>query len=213
MPPEVLARATEPFFTTKTNGQGTGLGLATVRGFAEQSGGGMRIESTPGEGAVVTLWLPLATHSEVSALSSSDTATRAEQRTIRLAVADDDPFVRALLAEQLRSAEYDVTACPDAAMALALLDAGERFDLLIADLSMPGMDGIALIREARLRRPRMPAILLTGYAAEPAAVDEAESSPGAFAILRKPATGRQLTECIERLLRDQASSGPSRKPN
>ena len=202
MPPEVLARATEPFFTTKTNGEGTGLGLATVRGFAEQSGGGMLIESAPGEGAVVTLWLPLATHSEVSALSSSDTAAAAERRTVRLAVADDDPFVRALLAEQLRAADYDVTACPDAAMALALLDVGERFDLLIADLSMPGMDGIALINEARLRRPGMPAILLTGYAADVAEVG-AESSPGAFVILRKPATERQLTECIEMLLVDR----------
>ena len=66
MSPEVLARATEPFFTTKTNGQGTGLGLATARGFVEQSGGGMRIESAPGEGTVVTLWLPLAAHAAVS---------------------------------------------------------------------------------------------------------------------------------------------------
>lgn len=213
MSPEVLARATEPFFTTKTNGQGTGLGLATVRGFVEQSGGGMRIESAPGDGAVVTLWLPLATHSEVSALSSSDAAKRAERQTIRLAVVDDDPFVRTLLAEQLRSAEYDVTACPDAAMALDLMDAGESFDLLIADLSMPGMDGIELIREARLRRPMMPAILLTGYAAEAAEVRGAELSPGAFAILRKPATERRLTECIEMLLRVQAPSGPSSKPN
>jgi CheY-like chemotaxis protein len=173
----------------------------------------MRIQSAPGEGTVVTLWLPLATHSEVSALSSSDTAARAERRTIRLVVADDDPFVRALLAEQLRSAEYDVTACPDAPMALALLDAGESFDLVIADLSMPGMDGIALIREARVRRPRMPAILLTGYAAEPVEVRGAESGPGSFAILRKPATERQLTECVEMLLRDQAPSGHSRTPH
>ena len=116
-------------------------------------------------------------------------------------IADDDPLVCALLAEQLRSAGYDVTACPDAAMALALLDAGESFDLIIADLSMPGMDGIALIREARLRRPGMPAILLTGYAAESAEVRGIEASPDAFAILRKPATERQLTERIEMLLR------------
>ena len=199
MSPEVLARATEPFFTTKTNGQGTGLGLATARGFAEQSGGGMRIESAPGEGAVVTLWLPLAAHAEVFVSPSSETAAPTERRTIRLAVVDDDPLVRALLAEQLRSAQYDVTACPDPAMALALLDAGERFDMLIADLSMPGMDGIALIREARLRLPEMPAILLTGYATE--AVEVRGASPDAFTILRKPVSERRLVEGIEMLLR------------
>jgi PAS domain S-box-containing protein len=212
MSPEVLARATEPFFTTKTNGQGTGLGLATVRGFAEQSGGGMRIESAPGGGAVVTLWLPLATRTEAPAPSSSETAASPERRTIRLAVADDDPLVRALLAEQLRSAGYDVTACLDPAMALALLDAGESFDLMIADLSMPGMDGIALIREARLRQPGMPAILLTGYATEAAEVPGGNASAGAFAILRKPASERQLTKCIEMLLRAPSNHSGSLTP-
>jgi len=201
MSPEVLARATEPFFTTKTNGQGTGLGLATARGFVEQSGGAMRIESAPGEGTIVTLWLPLATHAAVSFPLSSETQAPAERRTIRIVVADDDPLVRALLAEQLRSAGYDVTACPDAAVALALLDAGESFDLIVADLSMPGMDGIALISEARLRRPGMPAILLTGYAPESPEGRGAATSSGAFATLRKPATERQLTERIEMALR------------
>ena len=101
----------------------------------------------------------------------------------------------------MRSAGYVVTACPDAAVALALLDAGESFDLIIADLSMPGMDGVALIREARLRRPGMPSILLTGYAPESPEVRGVAASPDAFATLRKPATERQLTERIERLLR------------
>ena len=170
MSPEVLAHATEPFFTTKSIGRGTGLGLATARGFVEQSGGAMRIESAPGEGAVVTLWLPLAAHAEVPRLSSSETVVSAVRRTIRVVVADDDPFVRTLLAEQLTAAGYEVMACPDAAMALALLDAGESFDVMVADLSMPGMDGIALICAARLRRPNIRAILLTGYAAETAEV-------------------------------------------
>lgn len=132
MSPEVLARATEPFFTTKANGHGTGLGLAMARGFVEQSGG-LHIESATGQGAVVRLWFPLAAETPAAPEPASEAAIASERQATRLTLVDDEPFVRELLSEQLKSAGFDVAAFPDATTALASLGSGKSLDLVIAD--------------------------------------------------------------------------------
>ncbi len=159
MPPEVLARAAEPFFTTKPAGRGTGLGLAMAKGFAEQSGGGFSLASRPGEGVVATLWLPAAAAAPAqeppAAAPAQELPEGAPGRVVLLV--DDDALVREVTAEGLRDAGWGVVAAGGGAEALALLDGGAAFDALLTDLSMPGMSGVAVIHEARRRRSCSPA--------------------------------------------------------
>jgi CheY-like chemotaxis protein len=201
MTPEVLARVTEPFFTTKGQGKGTGLGLAMARGFTEQSGGGLHRESAPGRGTTVKLWFPLAKGSPamVGPLVEHAGGKRDEKRA-RLLVVDDDAMVREILTEQLEAAGYIVVAAANGAAALELLDAGEQVDLIVSDLSMPGMDGVALVRAIQRRRPHVPAILLTGFASNAAEVAVGGAISGAFILLRKPIEEKVLAERVAVLL-------------
>ena len=125
IPPDLLARVTEPFFTTKEPGKGTGLGLAMTRGFAEQSGGGLRVESTPGHGATVKLWFPVADVAPAASPLAPPDGADAERSFARLLVVDDDPIVREILVEQLEAAGYGVLAAAGGQAALDLLDTGE----------------------------------------------------------------------------------------
>ncbi|MDE3177066.1 MAG: PAS domain-containing protein [Pseudomonadota bacterium] len=176
MDPDVCARAAEPFFSTKPRGQGVGLGLSMAKGFADQSGGALRIDSRPGAGATVTLWLPIA-QPGVEAPRATTPAGRG-----RLLLVDDDPLVRELVGEQLRCAGYNVTVCGGGGAAIARLDSGLAVDLLLTDFAMPEMNGVALAQEARKRRPALPVVVLTGYPSEAAdAVGDAD-----FTLLRKP---------------------------
>ena len=204
MPPEVLARVTEPFFTTKQPGEGTGLGLAMARGFAEQSGGGLLVESALGRGTTVTLWFTVA---DRAASMAPDPAANAESRPgARLLVVDDDAMVRMILTEELEAAGYAVLTAADGPAALALLDAGERVDLVVADLSMPGMDGVAFVRHAQHRRPNLPAILLTGFANAAAELAVGGAVSGTFTLLRKPVEAALLAERI-RVMLEGVSAG------
>ncbi|MBY0338611.1 MAG: response regulator [Acetobacteraceae bacterium] len=198
MPPQVLARAPEPFFTTKPPGAGTGLGLAMARGFALQSGGGFAIESEPGRGTVVSLWLPVAQAAEGPAGGPGAMPAGAGRRVL---VVDDEPLVREVTASGLEGLGFSVVGAGSGAEALGLLDAGEGFAVLICDLSMPGMDGLATIREAHRRRPGLPAILLTGFATKAAELAVGAEVPGRFALLRKPITAEALAEQIGMVLR------------
>lgn len=199
MPPGVLARATEPFFTTKPHGKGTGLGLATARGFAEQSGGGLLVESEPGQGARVSIWLPVA-EGAPGTDAPTPRGSAAPPEAHRILLVDDEALVRRITAEGLEAAGFSVLAAPGAAAALELLDGGESVDLLVSDLSMPDMDGLALIREAQRRRPRLPAILLTGFATDAAELAISGAVAGTFSLLRKPVTTAALAERISVLL-------------
>jgi CheY-like chemotaxis protein len=197
-----LARAAEPFFTTKPQGQGTGLGLPMARGFAEQSGGTLAISSERGRGTSVALWLP-ATHAGVAAsglAQQGEPAVPAAGRTPRVLLVDDEDLVREVIAEQLADCGYNVVQAEGGALALKLMDAGEAVDVLVSDLSMPGMDGIALIRAAQGRSPRLPAILLTGYAGEAAAIAVGGVVGASFTLLRKPIGGAQLADHLAMLL-------------
>jgi PAS domain S-box-containing protein len=207
MDPAALARVTEPFFTTKPQGQGTGLGLAMARGFAEQSGGALELESKLNRGTTVTLWLPQAEPIAAAALPRIESPVDGDRARdpSRVLVVDDDPLVREVLARQLRAAGFDVLRAESGIEALALLAAGEHIDVLLTDLSMPGLDGLAVIREAQSRIPGLPAVLLTGYAGDIAAL--AASAPDrSFALLRKPVSGRVLADRLRVVLTAPAAS-------
>ena len=168
MDPATLARACEPFFTTKSVGAGSGLGLPMAKGFAEQSGGGMCVESAPGRGTTVTLWLPEAPVEAAAAPAAPAEAPQpaAEPRCARVLLVDDEDAVREVLTLQLEDFGFAVLPAAGGAEALALLAAEEPVDILVTDLSMPGMDGLAVIRAVQERRRGLPALLLTGYAGD-----------------------------------------------
>lgn len=194
-----LARAAEPFFTTKPVGEGTGLGLAMARGFAQQSGGGLAIESAPGRGTTVTLWLPQSRPAGPVAAGPEIPAPSAAS-PVRVLLADDDALVREVLACGLEDHGYRVVQVPNGIAALARLEKGEAFDLLITDFLMPGMNGLTLIDEARRRCSTLPAVLLTGHAS-PAVQSALENgaSPPTW-LMRKPIRSEELAEQVAALL-------------
>jgi PAS domain S-box-containing protein len=200
----ILARASEPFFTTKDIGVGTGLGLPMAKGFAEQSGGALRIESRPGDGTTVTLWLPEAAagphQADAAPEASAGPATARSGTPARVLLVDDEQLVRDIIAEHLEDAGFTVMSAANGTEALALLGAGEAVDALVTDLSMPGMDGIAVIRAAQMCRPGLPAVLLTGYDGDGATAATGARVAGTFSLLRKPVRGRDLIDRILTLL-------------
>jgi PAS domain S-box-containing protein len=194
-----LACAGEPFFTTKDVGNGTGLGLSMVKGFAEQSGGGFAIDSTPDVGTKATMWLPRAVgdHLMRPAITMADDRRRT---TGLILLVDDDVLVRDTLTDQLEELGHKVLAASCGTDALAILRARDAVDLMVTDLSMPGMDGLTLIKEAQGLRPSLPAILLTGYAGDVAALKREGISRDSYALLRKPVTGSTLNAQVVALL-------------
>lgn len=195
------ARALEPFFTTKSFGTGSGLGLPMVYGFARQSGGGIRIQSAPGQGCVVTLVLPC--QRQAPAPSSLDTrspvAGAAPTPRALVLLVEDDPDVRRVIRLQLVRLGYPVIEAEHAADALALLDSVPTVAVLISDVVMPGgMDGRALCAQARQRAPHVKALLISGYADVPAA-GPAVPAP-ALPLLKKPFTDADLQQAMEDLL-------------
>jgi CheY-like chemotaxis protein len=204
MDPATVARLGEPFFTTKPQGAGTGLGLSMAKGFAEQSGGALTVESRRGQGTIVSLWLPRAPLAATTVPSGTGhtlaVAHRGGETLRRVMVVDDEPIVREVLADLLEEAGYAVLAAASGAEALQQLDQGEAVDILISDLSMPDMGGVALIGAAQARRPSLPAVLLTGYAGDGASIAVSGALSGAYSLLRKPVEGAQLIERIEALM-------------
>jgi PAS domain S-box-containing protein len=200
MPPDVLARATEPFFSTKPTGKGTGLGLAQVYGIARQSGGALRIESMPGQGTTVRILLPEASGEEASSETSSERTAVETARTAaadsHILIIDDDMDVRAFLSSALGSMGYSVAEadCGEA----GLRQLGEsRPDLVLLDYAMPGMHGADVARIAREREPDLPIVFVTGYAVS----DQLEAALGPdVPVLRKPFTVAQLASLVEEQL-------------
>lgn len=196
-----LARATEPFFTTKPPGRGTGLGLSMARGFADESGGKLEMRSAPGRGTTVSLWLPQA-EAEASPAPAPEAERRAG-RPGRVLLVDDDALVREVMSDELRRHGHEVAEHEGGASALTHLDRDPAWDLLVSDLSMPGMDGLALIRAARARRPGLHALLLTGYAGDGAlyeALDAADPALRGVVLVGKPVTGRVLAARVAEAL-------------
>jgi len=197
MPPEVRRRAVEPFFTTK--GPGTGLGLAMVHGFVQQSHGKLEIDSEPGRGTTVRMIFPLAVdRSDVPETPgpAPDEAFAAERRTILLVEDSDD--VRQVADMYLDSLGYRVVAAASGEEALALLDRGERPDLLFTDVLMPGgMNGLQLVDKVRQRMPQLPVLLATGYMTE---LEERGANASSMVVLSKPYRQTELAERVRAAL-------------
>jgi signal transduction histidine kinase/CheY-like chemotaxis protein len=196
----VLARVLEPFFSTKPPGQGTGLGLSMAKGFVEQSGGGLTIDTSPGHGTTVHLWLPAATQLDAPPGPPRQAAVARTDKGKRILLVDDEAMVRETLAVSLEDAGYAVMRAADGAAALDLLGSPVAIDILVTDLSMPGIDGLEVIRQAQRQRAGLPAVLLTGYAGHGAELAVGGLVSGAFCLVHKPVTAAQLADRIEALL-------------
>jgi signal transduction histidine kinase len=190
---ETLAKAVEPFFSTKGVGKGTGLGLSMVFGLAQQSRGGLRLESAPSSGTTARLWLPIAKEALLP-FGRTPIALAQDSARARILFVDDDLLIAGSTAALLEDLGHEVVEVHSAREALQLLEDGLPADLLITDHAMPGMTGIELAREVRRQRPQLPILLATGFAEENGAklIDVAR--------LAKPYTQAQLATEIARLL-------------
>jgi len=187
-----LARAQEPFFTTKGIGKGTGLGLSMVHGFTAQSGGTMRIRSQPGKGTSVTIWLPRAKEGSKAANVDMPLAQPKDARSLRVLLVDDDILVSMGAADMLLDLGHSVTEAQSGPHALKLLESDAPFDLVVTDYAMPGMNGFELAQRVKERNPKLPIILATGYAELPA--DRSIE----FGHLAKPYTSKDLAAALEK---------------
>ena len=193
IPPEILERVCEPFFTTKAVGQGTGLGLAMVFGLAQQAGGRLRITSEVGQGTRIELALPRADGTVAGNEEPVAPTVPAATVPARILVVDDDREVRHVTASFLNDFGYDETEAADGRAALALMEQGERFDLVVADLAMPGMTGVELAAAIRQRFSGVPVLLLTGHA-------EAVQIPADLPVMTKPFASAELAARVSQLL-------------
>jgi signal transduction histidine kinase/two-component SAPR family response regulator len=206
IPADILDRVTEPFFTTKEVGRGTGLGLSMVYGFAQQSGGTLRIESVVGQGTRIQIWLPRAsetTRSEQRRQPEAPVAP-AEGTPLRVLLIDDNEQVRTVTGEMLLDSGHVVTGAAGGAEALAMLEREpDGFDVVVTDYAMPLVSGLEVIRLARNLRPALPALLVTGYAD----LDSLSGRPADICVLSKPFDHRTLIEAVEDCARATLSGG------
>jgi CheY-like chemotaxis protein len=197
MTPEVQAHLFEPFFTTKGPGRGTGLGLATVYGIVRQAGGAVGAESEPGRGATFSIWLPRSDRPvPVLPPPPAPTPQRGSERVL---VVEDDPSVRVLTVRLLRDAGYTVSAAArgDEAIEIAQRD-DQTFDLLLTDVVMPGMSGLALSESLLARDPNLRVLFVSGYTQD--AIDLAGAAEGSVGFLAKPYAPARLLARIRELL-------------
>ncbi len=200
MPPDVIAKAFDPFFTTKPIGMGTGLGLSMIHGFANQSGGQVRIHSEVGRGTTVCLYLPRHLGAAETPAPASDLADapRAEHGQTVLVV-DDEPTVRMLVAEVLEDLGYTAIEASDGAAGLKVLQSDVRLDLLVTDVGLPGgMNGRQVADAARVARPDLKVLFITGYA-ENAVLRHGHLDPGMH-VLVKPFAMEALASHIKELI-------------
>jgi len=192
VPPEALNRVFDPFFTTKPPGKGTGLGLSQVYGFSRQSGGTVTLQSPPGRGTTVTLWLPRSTD-EPPAVARTATRSHGAQGG-HVLVVEDDAGVAYVLGEILEQLGFAVTMTTSGLEALERLEAGAAVDLVLTDVVMTGhLNGLQLARTVRSRYPRIAVLVMTGYAAEIARI-----AAEGFTVLTKPFDATTLAEAIAR---------------
>ncbi|HEX9965605.1 MAG TPA: PAS domain S-box protein [Allosphingosinicella sp.] len=195
MPADVLARAIEPFYSTKPLGKGTGLGLAQVYGIAQQAGGTLRIDSEVGKGTTVDILLPSASPAPeaVGEAGSDDPASRGSAAGARILIVDDDDDVRAFLAESLEGLGCTIVSAASGEQGLEALRAS-RPDLVLLDYAMPGMNGAQAARAARELHRGLPIVFVTGYAES----EQLEAALGGdVPVLRKPFTLAELAAAVE----------------
>ena len=199
IPPEQLHRVTEPFFTTKPLGQGTGLGLSQVQSFVEQAGGRLEIQSVPGRGTEVAMLLPCT----IAVASPPLPAPKALQRlSARLLLVEDNPDVGTAVTAILENAGARVIWHTSADDALAAIASGAEFDVVLSDVSLPGRhNGIDLARQLSSRVPPLPVVLMTGY------TDQLQEAVAAgFRVISKPATPEALLDALTESLASSAAA-------
>jgi CheY-like chemotaxis protein len=199
MPDEVKERAFEPFFTTKEAGRGTGLGLSTVYGFVKQSKGTIEIDSAPGAGTTVTLYIPRPWHEAKPAQDDQNTGDEIPAG-LKVLLVEDDVEVRRVVKTFLEALGCEVITAGSGEQALALLDSASPMDLLLTDIALgPGMRGTQLAKQAQQRLPDLAVLLMSGYSAE--LLDADRESPADWELLRKPYTRAELAQAIARVIR------------
>lgn len=206
MTPDVLARVFEPFFTTKPIGQGTGLGLSMIYGFAKQSGGHVRIHSQIGQGTEVSLYVPC--HSDAAAVQASSEAPpagRLQGEGETLLVVEDDPAVRMIVLDELNELGYTTLEAMDGPTALPILQSSQKIDLLISDVGLPGLNGRQIAEIGRQHRPGLPVLFMTGYAQSAAARSEF-LAPG-MEMISKPFSMDEMAAKIRDMLSSNAPAG------
>jgi signal transduction histidine kinase/ActR/RegA family two-component response regulator len=198
MSPDVVARAFDPFYTTKTTGKGTGLGLSQVYGFVKQSGGHVKLESELGRGTTVRIYLPrhLGTEQSVAAAPREARPAAGKQETIL--VVEDEERVRSMTVEALRTLGYRVVSAAGGEQALGMLDGGQPLHMLFTDMVMPGMSGRALADRIKALQPHVKVLYTTGYTGDAVAENGDLDRKGAF--LAKPFTVDQLAAKIRATL-------------
>ena len=195
VPPEILARVFEPFFTTKQGGPGAGLGLSQAHGFTHQSGGGIELDSPPGQGTAVRLYLPTTDAEPVAAAETAPAASTAVASGCILVV-EDEAAVAELACDLLQSLGYSVKLAAKAQAALDLLDSGEPVHLVFSDVVLSGgMNGLQLAKEVRRRFPKLPILLTSGYND---AIEQADAK--VLALIHKPYATDELGRRIAELL-------------
>lgn len=199
--PEHLDRVFEPFFSTKAEGEGTGLGLAMVYGFARQSGGEITVSSEPGQLTTFKLYLPLASGAAEPPREAGDEPAL-QRGSARILLVEDDPLVRQFAQAQLLALGYHVIPAQDGAQALSILDGGEVVDLLFTDIMMPGMSGRQLAQQAQQAYPGLKVLFTSGYPGEPSAADAPGRDPQGFdqPLLRKPYRRADLARRLREVL-------------
>jgi signal transduction histidine kinase/ActR/RegA family two-component response regulator len=201
MSEEVRAKAFEPFFTTKEIGKGSGLGLSQVLGFAKQSGGGVRIQSTQGVGTTIEIYLPRADSKPDVVDRALSRAESADRAGTSLLLVDDDNDVRNVTAAILRDLGYVIVEAGSGGAALELLEYGPDIDLALIDFAMPGMNGAELARRVRAMRPALPILFVTGYADRTALPDVKEAE-----VIRKPFVDSELVDKVRAILANSPSA-------
>ncbi|MBY9063353.1 PAS domain S-box protein [Sphingomonas yunnanensis] len=196
--PEKIDQIFEPFFTTKDVGQGTGLGLSQVFGFAKQSGGEIDVESRPGEGATFTLYLPRSMQATEQAEPESDAEANARGNGAFVLIVEDNPEVGNFATQALQELGYDTRLASDAQKALAALrdsgsGDGSGFDVVFSDVVMPGMSGIELGQEVRRLYPDLPVVLTSGYSTV-----LAQNGTHGFELLQKPYSMDELSRVLRK---------------
>jgi CheY-like chemotaxis protein len=186
--PDVLPKVFDPFFTTKEADKGTGLGLSQVHGFAHQSGGTVHIESEVGRGTTVTIYLPRSQEAPHAAADDSGVESVTSGRVL---VVEDNPEVLAVCISMLEQLGYETYAVSGAPAALEVIEK-QSFDLVISDIVMPGMDGMALANSIRARKPEVPVLLVTGF--------NPSVGQGEFPIVRKPFDISVLSRAVAGLI-------------
>jgi CheY-like chemotaxis protein len=198
MPPHVLERAFEPFFTTKEPGRGTGLGLSSVYGFAEQSGGHATIQSAPGQGTTVNLYLPRAHEAAAAKTEPAESVALSENSEVVLVV-EDNPDVRELTLQRVEGLGYVAVEAESGAAAIRMLQSRDDIQIVLSDIVMAGgVSGYDVARWVREHVPHVGVLLTTGYAAEETRPDAAD-----FPILRKPYKRADLAVALRGALQPQ----------